>query len=480
MKIIFISLDTLRASRLGCYGYSKPTSPYMDQIASEGVLFEQAYAADIPTEVAHTSIFTGKIGLTTGVVSHGSEFTHLPKSISWLPQILKNAGFTTAAVDNLYQLKEWFARGYRYYINSSGKLRHIDGRTINDLAKPWIREHKDESFFLFLHYWDPHTPYLPPDKYISDFYAPDKDPYDPSNRSMEEAYNHIAYPFFKYHHYDLLGPITDAEYYSALYDAEVRYLDDLLAELDGYLEELGIREETMLVLFGDHGESMTEHQIYWDHCGLYESTVHIPVIMRWPGMIPAGTRVEGLVQHADLMPTILEAAQIAASSSGGDNLERQALNIPSDLDGQSLWSSIRGESRGTLDRVYLSECAWQAARGIRTEQYKYIRTYDGGPYIRPYHELYDLQRDPEEQMNLAVQLPEIANTFEQELGSWVDHKLAGRSDPLKVQLETAGLPFRRRIEQILNNVGLTWEEWLADPRREHFDERLRQVRDQQR
>ncbi|MDF2720112.1 MAG: sulfatase, partial [Paenibacillus sp.] len=153
MKIILISLDTLRASRLGGYGYGKPTSPHMDRIAREGVLFERAYAADIPTEVAHTGIFTGKVGLTTGIVSHGSELTHLPKSTAWLPALLRSAGFTTSAVDNLYQLKEWFARGYRYYINSAGSKRWIDGRTVNDLAFPWLSQHKDESFFLFLHYW---------------------------------------------------------------------------------------------------------------------------------------------------------------------------------------------------------------------------------------------------------------------------------------------------------------------------------------
>lgn len=465
MKIIMISLDTLRASRLSCYGYGKPTSPHIDRIAREGALFERAYAADIPTEVAHTGIFTGKIGLTTGVVSHGSDLSRLPKTTAWLPAMLKRAGFTTAAVDNLYQLKEWFARGYRYYINSSGAFRHIDGRTVNDLAKPWIREHKDEPFFLFLHYWDPHTPYLPPQRYIPAFYGAGRDPYDPSNRSMEPAYNHIAYPFFKQHHYDLLGPLTDAEYMSALYDAEIRYLDDLLAELDGYLEQLGIREETLLVLFGDHGESMTEHGIFWDHCGLYETTVHVPVIVRWPGVVPAGRRVRGLMQQVDLMPTLLEAVRMAAPKG----IDADLLRDPGDLDGRSLWPAIRGETEATHAMIYLSECAWQAARGIRTERYKFIRTFDAGPYRRPPRELYDLARDPEEAVNLAEALPELAEQLERDLDAWVERTLAGRPDPLMRQLREAGLPFRRRIEAILANAGLTWDDWLADPRRERFD-----------
>jgi arylsulfatase A-like enzyme len=113
----------------------------LDEIASQGVLFEQAFAADIPTEVAHTGIFTGKVGLTTGIVSHGSTLSYLPKTVPWLPNILRTSGFTTGAVDNMYHLKEWFARGYRYYINSVGQKRWINGRTVNDLAKPWISQH---------------------------------------------------------------------------------------------------------------------------------------------------------------------------------------------------------------------------------------------------------------------------------------------------------------------------------------------------
>ncbi|MDF2722216.1 MAG: sulfatase [Paenibacillus sp.] len=455
MKVIFISLDTLRATRLSCYGYGKPTSPHLDRIASQGVLFERAYAADIPTEVAHTDIFTGKLGLRTGVVSHGSALTQLPKATTWLPTLLRLAGFTTAAVDNLYQLKEWFARGFNYYINSVGKQRHIDGRRVTDLAKAWIGEHQGDDFFLFLHYWDAHTPYLPPDSYKAQFYEQGRDPFDPSNKSMEKAYNHTAYPFFKHHHYDLLGNITDSDYMSSLYDAEIRYLDDLLLELDQYLQSLGIQEETMLVLFGDHGESLDEHDIYWDHCGLYEATVRVPIIMRWPGHIPAGRRVSGLVQQVDMMPTVLEAAGLA---------------VPAGIDGRSLWPSIRGEADGTQPHVFLSECAWQASRGVVTPTHKLIRTVDAGPFSRPPRELYDLTRDPNETVNLAESEPALADELERLLDDWVAGMLDGRDDPMTVQLEKAGLPFRQRIEAILNGVGLTWEQWKQNPDRHIFDE----------
>ncbi len=454
MKTILISLDTMRADRLSCYGYPKLTSPHLDAIAADGVLFERAFAADIPTEVAHTDVFTGRLGLQTGVVSHGSPLTHLSKTVEWLPTIIRKAGYQTAAVDNLYQLKEWFARGYMYYMNSVGGTRWIDGKTVNDLAKEWLSEHHADEFFLFLHYWDPHTPYLPPEKYVPLFYPTEKDPYDPGNLSMEPAYNHRAYPFFKHHHYDLLGSVTDMQYMNALYDAEVRYLDDLLAELDGYLSELGIQEETLLIIFGDHGESLTEHDIYWDHCGLYDTTVHVPLIIRWPDHLPRGHRISGIVQQVDIFPTILEAFHIG---------------VPQGIDGKSLWPLVKGENIGTQSRLFLSECAWQAGRAIRTMDFKLIRTYDSGPFVRPTRELYDLRSDPGEIRNLAECMPEVADEMESALTHWVRETLGDRDDPMFVQLQDQGLPFRRRIEEILKDVGLSWGEWVQNPDRHRFD-----------
>ncbi len=456
-----ISLDTLRAKRLGCYGYELSTSPYIDQIAKQGVLFEQAFASDIPTEVAHTSIFTGKVGLSTGVVSHGAQTTYLQKEYDWLPTIMRKSGFTTAAVDNLYHLKEWFARGYQYYINTIGQTRWIDGKTVNALAKPWIREHKDEDFFLFLHYWDPHTPYLPPKQYVPQFYQQGRDPYDKANKSMTPAFNHPAYPFFKYHHFDLLGDITDANYVSALYDAEIRYLDDIIKELDDFLIQQGIKDDTMLILFGDHGESLTEHDIYWDHCGLYEATVHVPIIIRWPGVVKEGLRIKQLVQHVDLMPTILDALNI---------------ELPKGIDGKSLWPIIEGKANNVHSEIYLSECAWQASRGIRTDRYKYIETYDPGPFTRPAFELYDLLTDPNEETNLAELLPDKIDSFKRKLTAWIHCKLGEREDPMKLVIREEGLPFRKRIEKVLSQYDLTWDEWKANPQRDKIDKHVKENR----
>lgn len=455
-NLIVISLDTLRADRLSSYGYPKPTSPYLDAIAAQGVRFSQAYATDIPTEVAHTALFSGRYGAASGIVGHGHPYPALPSALTWLPERLRSAGFTTAAVDNLYQMKPWFARGFHHYINMTTQRRWIDGADVTAEAISWLKSyHQRAPFFLFVHYWDPHSPYLPPDDYLAAFYDGQRDPFDPGSPAMEPAYNHLAYPFFKRHHYDLLGPVTDPEYLNARYDAEVRYLDDQLQQLDQALRALNRYDDTWLILLADHGESLTEHDIFWDHCGLYDSTVRVPVIMRWPhGPLPRNHVVSELVQPIDLTPTIYEGLGIPK---------------PEPLDGHSLWPLLQGQPGWRRNRVYLSECAWAAARGIRTREYKYIETRDPGVYERPTRELYRLTDDPDETQNLITHAPAIAAMLAEELARWVRHW--GKDDPMDPIVQQ-GLPFVRRMEHILHEVGLTWDDWKTHPDRARYDQAL--------
>ncbi len=446
MNIILISCDSLRADHLGCYGYARPTSPYIDQIAASGALFEQAFGADIPTEPVHTALFTGLSGLETGIVAHGAQPHYLTRDTSWLPGLLWRAGYQTMACDNLYQLKEWFARGFRYYINTVSKQRAINGDEVNAEAIPWLRAHASSPFFLFLHFWDPHTPYLVPQTYQRLFY--DGDPYDPAHGGMERVRAQTIYPFFYQYHYRHLGPVTDPAYISALYDAEIRYLDNCLAQLDAELAALGVREDTLLIVMGDHGESLYEHDIYWDHAGLYDATIRVPIIMRWPGHIAAGWRSSALVQHIDLFPTLLEAAGVR--------------DLPPTA-GQSLWPLLRGESREPRCRTYHAECNWQAARAVRTSEWKLIRNIDPWEYQRPPLELYNLRSDPGETNNLADIHPEIAAELHADLEQWLARGLAGRPDPIMETLAAAGMPARLRMERALAAWGIAWEDWRRHP-----------------
>ncbi|MFN2464025.1 MAG: sulfatase [Candidatus Dormibacteria bacterium] len=417
MNVIMVSMDTVRADHLSCLGYGRPTTPNIDAAAAQGALFSACFASDVPTQPSHTSVFTGRYGINHGIVAHFWPGAVFDADIPWLPQVMEAAGFTTAAVDNLVNMKDWFVRGYEYYLKPRGRTR-ATGDTVNRLALPWIKEHAGDDFFLFIHYWDAHIPYQPPASYRDRFTAglPRQDPVE-LHRLLAVS---PTYELFQERHYSLLGEIPSLDHVSALYDAEVAYLDDHVGELLRHLDTLGIAEETMIVFFGDHGENMAEHEAWWDHAGLYDSVVNVPLMIRWPGSLPA-SRQDGLVQLIDIMPTVCEAAGIP---------------IPAGVDGRSLLPLMRGEA--TVDRpgIPLSECTWQAKRGWRTRDWKYIRNYDAGAYGHTENELYDLAADPAEQRNVAQSRPDVAARMDAALQEWLDRELAGRPDPMLPVLQS--------------------------------------------
>ena len=161
MNLIICSLDTLRADHLSCLGNGRGLTPNLDRIAKEGSLFSQTYATDIPTQPSHTALFTGQFGITTGIVSHFHPAAYLPEETLWLPSLLRRHGYVTGAVDHLFAMKDWFIRGYDDYMPPPGRSRS-PGSVINGIGLPWISDHRDEDFFLFLHFWDAHIPYVPP------------------------------------------------------------------------------------------------------------------------------------------------------------------------------------------------------------------------------------------------------------------------------------------------------------------------------
>ena len=154
MKVILLVIDTLRADHLGCYGYHRETSPNIDRLAEKSILYGNAYSSDVPTQPSFTSMFTGRRGIHTGIVSH-SETESLSEDVPYLTEVLAQNGVTTAAVSTLYMMRRWFARGFHYYFNPVAgqrrRLQQVDAEEINGVALPWIREHRGEDFFLFVH-----------------------------------------------------------------------------------------------------------------------------------------------------------------------------------------------------------------------------------------------------------------------------------------------------------------------------------------
>jgi arylsulfatase A-like enzyme len=314
-NIILITADSLRANHLGCYGYPLPTSPHIDRLACQGVLFEKMFAPGIPTQPSHTTIFTGLHPVTHGVVAHGGR-AKLARGTPFLAEMLLDDGYTTCAVDTLFRERIWFGRGYEYLIDPS--LHHlfyasVTQEELNDRAFQWIRTVPKKPFFMFIHYWDVHYPYVPPERMRGQFYN-GGNPTDRDNHALDEWWDHPVGAMAR----DTWlrtpsGLITDPNYVTALYDRELHYLDEGIQALEDTLEKQGMAEDTMIVLLADHGESMTDHRIFYDHYGLYDCTVRVPLIVRWPGgKLRTGSRIAPFRQLSDVMPTLLEAAGVAA------------------------------------------------------------------------------------------------------------------------------------------------------------------------
>ncbi|HXG24076.1 MAG TPA: sulfatase [Chthonomonadales bacterium] len=433
MNILFIVIDTLRADHLGCYGYPKPTSPRIDHLAGEGVLFERCYAPGIPTTPAHTTMYTGLHPLTHNIVCHGGS-ADLERRIPVLPELLQRIGYTTCAVDNLIDIKPWLARGYEFYINPSHRHRMrllVSCEEINARAIPWLKAHAREKFFLFVHYWEPHTPYLPPERYR--LFWKGGDPCDPRVRTLEPIKQTPFWEMWGDIWFRKLGPITDLDYIVSLYDGEIRHVDEGVGTLLDALDDTGVADDTLVLLTADHGEIMYRNGIFFDHHGLYEENIRVPLILRWPARLSAGRRIASFVQHLDFAPTLLRWAQAIP---------------PESMEGKDFGLLASGEEDTPLwERLVCCESTWQSKWAVRTATHKFILARAPDPYGMPPRELYDLSTDPGETTNLADTHP----TLVQELESWLEEWIAaglrrtGRTvDPLVAQGIT---------------LGKRWEKW---------------------
>lgn len=423
-NVILVSLDTTRADRLGCYGHFRNTSPHIDKLAAEGVLFTDHFSPHIPTYPGHTTMLTG----TDIYAHHVTSQSHTPEptpGVRMLTEILKEHGYFTAAADNLGR---WFARGfdvietYSWDLQSKTEWRKGEAVATASIKAMEAAAAQDSPFFLFLHFWDPHTPYLPPPPFHRMFYGGDER--DPANDSMDNLWQ---FENFNRYFAEWMGGVTDIEFPKAQYDAEIAYMDCCLSHVLTRMDELGLSSDTLIVVTADHGEELDEHQHWFDHHGLYDTNIHIPLIMRSPSLLPSGLRVGGLTTMLDIAPTIL------------DLLDLGHLAAPESMIGSSLVPLINSPSptsRGTTDYIHISENTWMKKRGIRTHRWKLIVPLET-PDIHGNSdvELYHLTIDPGELNNIARDRPEVTSRLIRLMDEWVASRLAatGLEDPLPVQ-----------------------------------------------
>ena len=381
-NIVLITIDTLRADRLGCYGYRRAYTPVIDKLAADGLRFSRATAQVPLTLPSHYSILTGTLPLEDGVQDNSTGNVDGPPLVS---QILKKDGYQTAAFVSSYVLDSSFGldRGFDTYSDkfdvslvASSDLSSLrwPAETVVHRSIDWIGK-AHAPFFVWIHLYDLHTPYSPPERFRQMF------PQSP-------------------------------------YDAEIAYVDSSIGTLLSFLRAKGLSKNTDIVLTADHGEGLGDHQEPGHGYFVYESTLHVPLVVWLPKLGTAGRVIDRLVESIDIAPTLLRLAELPSETA----MQGEAL-----CEVSNAMECARNDSErwAYFESMYPQrEFGWAPLRGVKNDRFKYIDA--------PRPEFYDLRSDREEQHNLYDERPAIAAEMKQKLDS--------------VVLEYAHEPAARRAE----------------------------------
>ena len=425
-NLLLIGIDSLRRDRMSLYGYPRLTTPHMDKYLKGGTVFNQCFSASIPTTSGYACMLTGRDCFGTDVVALGHKGEMAP-GVPTLAEVLRDEGYNTTCVG--FQQNP-AGRGFDNYLDFSGWGCYADGRSpkaenLNAVTLPEMKRLADDDkpFFLFLRHMDPHSPYLPPAPFERMFYGGDE--YDTDNKSLDAAYKFKPFCDFFYSWFP--PGCTDVEYLKAQYDGEVAYMDASIQALLQQLETLGIDDDTLVVITSDHGETLDEHDCYFDHHGLYECTLSVPLAFRYNGKVPSGLRFDDICQLKDVMPTILDIMGVRAKGVK--------------FDGKSLYGRMNGEERPQETEFYVTECTWMRKHGWRTPQYKLIRAMEPDFHNKVPVELYDLVADPAESRNIADSEPEIVAALTRRMEAFIKkrEKETKRPNPMTTNGHWNGL-----------------------------------------
>ena len=455
MRILFIDIDTLRPDHLGCYGYHRNTSPNIDRIARDAVRFENNYVTDAPCLPSRTALWSGRHGFRTGVVGHmGSSadpfndgcsrgFRDSFDATSWM-SALRRAGFYTVTVSPFGERHgawEWYA-GYRE-IHNPGKGGLERAEEVVPTAIDWVRRHgQEDNWFLHVNTWDPHTPYRTPMEYGNPFEN------DPLPAWMTEEMRQRAWESFGPHSaqepmgYDVvptdrwprvpeqLDSMEAVKRWIDGYDTGIWYADLWVGKLMDALEEVGVLDETVIIVSSDHGEAQGEFDIWGDHQTADHVVSRVPLLIRWPGLTDGGRVDRALHYHFDWAATLIEMV-------GG--------TVPDNWDGVPFTEAFRQGQESGREYLVLSQGAWSAQRSVRFEHegqsYICLRTYhDGYKNLEPVM-LFNLTEDPYEQHDLSAQRPDLVDKAMGMLADW-HHQMMLLSrtniDPLMTVLREGG------------------------------------------
>lgn len=360
-NVLLITLDTTRADRLRCYGYKNIETPALNRLAREGVMFKNAYSHLPMTLPAHVSILSGTYPLYSGVIDNGGY--RVPDELTTLPEILKSHGYATAAFVSAAVLKKAFNlnQGFDFWdeedINPQKELSALvaerKGNLTTDAALKWLEKNYGEKWFLWVHYYDPHQEYAPP-----------------------EPYFHL--------------------YFFDKYAGEIAFTDVQVKRLFQFLDQKKLTDKTIIIAIGDHGEGLGEHLELTHAAFIYNATQRVPFLVRVPGMKGPGKAASQVVGQVDLMPTVLDLLALPPFKEvQGRSLKKLILGQEPDSDA--------GEAFIQSNLPFL-HYGWSELYGLATSNYKYIQA--------PKPELYDLEKDPGELENIAGKNEKLVKEFD--------------------------------------------------------------------
>lgn len=353
--LVLLTLDTLRADRLGAYGHDRPTTPNLDRWIARGVRFDDALSQAVSTPPSHASMLTGLTPLSHGLRALTTQ--RLPAANVTLAELLGEHGFTTAAFVSALPLRRALGldQGFDVYEDSFAEAGEYErsAAATNERIRAWLPTRGDGRLFLWVHYFEPHWPY---------------EPTEAARRALGIERGE-GLPQVNVNPATRSGPAVapaDADrvrYTSLLYDGDVRAMDDAVGELEAMLDEAGILDDAVVAIVADHGECLGEHGYYFAHWDVFEETARIPLALVHPRRRWAGRRVDAPVATTDLMPTLL-----------------RWLGIESDrhFDGIDLTPLVEG-APGPDRVVYTEQVQYFVARAVRDRRWLYLRRQRVGP-----------------------------------------------------------------------------------------------------
>ncbi len=374
-NIIILVVETLRADHLAAYGYPRNTMPNLEDLADDGVLFEHAISVAPWTLPSVVSILTGLPPSGHGVTTYANR---LSDAVDTLAEKLRAAGYYTSflGVNSLFESDRNLEQGFEYYFGTD----EISAEELNRRLLAWLHDLKhDKPVFLYVHYFDPHCRYDPPEDYQEMYWPVPKNM--ATGRTMTLQQFNSMHECFQLHH-GPDEPILDVDYYLAQYDAELRHVDAMIGVFLERLKTAGLFDSSLLFALGDHGEEFYEHGGFGHGRVLYEHTIHVPFIVKPPGTGHLGRKISGYVSTLDIAPTALAAAGVPK---------------PATWPGIDLRAILRGQSV-FRDRAVFSETDYEGVqRAVLKGKWKLMVSVDGK---RP-GGLFDLSADPGEYSDLS-------------------------------------------------------------------------------